>query len=231
MALSARRLAATGATAAAVVGLAWALGLRGFGDPASTPEGAVRAFVASAPSILSAHMSRNEHGRGPLHHAAQMNRLAMVRLLLELGADVHATDDVGRTALTVAAAVKAGPDLLELLQAAGATFDLLAALTLGRYDLAERMIRLSGLEPGRDVEIVFTGTRPGERLHEILFAHDEPTAEIGISGVVAARPVRPSIETMRTWLGELRTAVERDERGAISRILREAVPDFRKEAV
>ena len=31
-------------------------------------------------------------------------------------------------------------------------------------DLAERMIRLSGLEPGHDIEIVFTGMRPGERL-------------------------------------------------------------------
>src|SRR5262249_30837984 len=40
-------------------------------------------------------------------------------------------------------------------------------------DLAERMIRLSGLEPGKDVEIVFTGIRPGERLNEILFAADE----------------------------------------------------------
>ena len=42
-------------------------------------------------------------------------------------------------------------------------------------DLAERMIRLSGLEPGRDIEITFTGMRPGERLHEILFAREEPT--------------------------------------------------------
>src|SRR5262245_31984514 len=49
-------------------------------------------------------------------------------------------------------------------------------------DLAERMIRLSGLEPGRDVEIKFIGIRPGERLHEILFAREEPTAPIGIEG-------------------------------------------------
>ncbi len=41
-------------------------------------------------------------------------------------------------------------------------------------DLAERLIRLSGLEPGRDVDIVFTGIRPGERLNEILFAREEP---------------------------------------------------------
>ena len=39
-------------------------------------------------------------------------------------------------------------------------------------DLAERMIRLSGLEPGRDIQIEFTGIRPGERLNEILFARE-----------------------------------------------------------
>ena len=54
-------------------------------------------------------------------------------------------------------------------------------------DLAERMIRLSGLEPGRDIKIEFTGIRPGERLHEILFAREEEMAEIGIPGIVAAQ--------------------------------------------
>jgi FlaA1/EpsC-like NDP-sugar epimerase len=98
-------------------------------------------------------------------------------------------------------------------------------------DLAERIIRLSGLEPGRDIEIVFTGIRPGERLHEILFAREEPVSEIGVSGVVAARPVAPSLESMRAWLGELEQALKRAERGSIYRVLREAVPDFRKEAV
>ncbi len=98
-------------------------------------------------------------------------------------------------------------------------------------DLAERMIRLSGLEPGRDIDIVFTGIRPGERLQEILFAREEPVSEIGVSGVVAARPVSPSLEMMRAWLGELEQALKREERGSIYRVLREAVPDFRKEAV
>jgi O-antigen biosynthesis protein WbqV len=98
-------------------------------------------------------------------------------------------------------------------------------------DLAERIIRLSGLEPGRDIEIVFTGVRPGERLHEILFAREEPVSEIGISGVVAARPVAPSLDTVRAWLRELEQALKREERGSIYRVLRQAVPDFRKEAV
>jgi FlaA1/EpsC-like NDP-sugar epimerase len=98
-------------------------------------------------------------------------------------------------------------------------------------DLAERMIRLSGLEPGKDIDIVFTGVRPGERLNEILFAQEEPITEIGISGIVAARPVRPSLDTMRAWLAELEKSLARGERGSIYRVLHEAVPDFRKEAV
>ncbi len=97
-------------------------------------------------------------------------------------------------------------------------------------DLAERMIRLSGLEPGRDIDIAFTGIRPGERLHEILFAREEPSAEIGIAGIVAARPVSAPIDTMRAWLATLDKALATEDKSAIYRVLRDAVPDFRGEA-
>ena len=97
-------------------------------------------------------------------------------------------------------------------------------------DLAERMIRLSGLEPGRDVDIVFTGIRPGERLNEILFAREEPCVDIGILGVVAATPVCPPIEVVRGWLAKLERGLDRSERAAIDGLLHEAVPDFRSEA-
>jgi FlaA1/EpsC-like NDP-sugar epimerase len=93
-------------------------------------------------------------------------------------------------------------------------------------DLAERMIRLSGLEPGRDVDIVFTGVRPGERLNEILFAREEPSVDVGIAGVVAAMPVCPSIEVVREWVAKLKGGLDNSERGAIVSLLREAVPDF-----
>ncbi len=88
------------------------------------------------------------------------------------------------------------------------------------------MIRLSGLEPGRDVDIVFTGVRPGERLNEILFAREEPSVDVGIAGVVAAKPVCPSIEAVREWVAKLKGGLDNSERGAIVSLLREAVPDF-----
>ncbi|MGB6549496.1 MAG: polysaccharide biosynthesis protein, partial [Xanthobacteraceae bacterium] len=93
-------------------------------------------------------------------------------------------------------------------------------------DLAERMIRLSGLEPGRDVDIVFTGIRPGERLNEILFAAEEGSSEIGIEGVVAAKPVCPSIAAVRGWIARLERDLDAGERAAIYGVLREAVPNF-----
>ncbi len=97
-------------------------------------------------------------------------------------------------------------------------------------DLAERIIRLSGLEPGRDIQIAFTGVRPGERLHEILFSSAEEMAEIGLPGIVAAKPVQASLDDVRSWLATVEQALARNERGAIYDVLRDAVPEFRGEA-
>ncbi|MBR0744689.1 polysaccharide biosynthesis protein [Bradyrhizobium japonicum] len=93
-------------------------------------------------------------------------------------------------------------------------------------DLAERMISLSGLQPGYDIEIVFTGMRPGERLHEILFASEEPTREIGIAGIMAAQPNEPPMQTLRKWIVALEQAIARDDRATIKTILKDAVPEF-----
>lgn len=97
-------------------------------------------------------------------------------------------------------------------------------------DLADRMIRLSGLQPGYDIDIVFTGVRPGERLNEILFAEQEPTSEIGIAGIVAARPNELPLETLNSWLAILRKAIEADQHEVAVATLKDAVPEYRAAA-
>jgi len=128
--------------------------------------------------------------------------------------------------LVVTAATHAvGPDRTDV-----AVYVLNMGQPVRIVDLAERMIRLSGLEPGQDIHIDFTGIRPGERLNEILFAREEGSVDIGIAGIVAAQPICPSLEAMRGWLGTLDQGLARGERAVIYRVLRDAVPDFRGEA-
>lgn len=93
-------------------------------------------------------------------------------------------------------------------------------------ELAERMIRLSGLQPGHDIEIVFTGMRPGERLNEILFTTEEPPMDIGIAGIMAAKPNEPPMQSLRKWISALEQAVACDDRAAIRAVLKDAVPEF-----
>jgi FlaA1/EpsC-like NDP-sugar epimerase len=93
-------------------------------------------------------------------------------------------------------------------------------------DLAERMIRLSGLQPGYDIDIVFTGMRPGERLNEILFANEESPIEIGVAGIMAAKPNEPPMVAIRKWLAALDQAIARDDRTTIKAVLKDAVPEF-----
>jgi len=93
-------------------------------------------------------------------------------------------------------------------------------------ELAERMIRLSGLEPGHDIEIVFSGMRPGERLNEILFASEEPAVDIGVAGIMAAKPNEPPMQALRRWIAALEQAIGNDDRATIKAVLKDAVPEF-----
>ena len=95
-------------------------------------------------------------------------------------------------------------------------------------DLAKRMIRIAGYEPGRDMEIVFTGIRKGERLNEYLFAADEPAVDIGVDGVTAAHTLGFDRGRVARWLDVLAGAVASGSRMEADRIFAEAIPAFHK---
>ncbi len=94
-------------------------------------------------------------------------------------------------------------------------------------DLAERLVLLSGFEPGVDIEIRFSGVRPGERLNEILFAKDETKVDIGVEGVLAAQTVGASLPAIAAWVERLGAAVADHDRAAAETVFREAIPTFR----
>jgi ankyrin repeat protein len=95
-------------------------------------------------------MTRNLRRRTALRHAAAENRPAMVRLLLELGADPRATDATGATALTTAAQENADPTIATMLLEAGTPLDLLTAVNLHRFDAAEALLREDPARIGPD---------------------------------------------------------------------------------
>ena len=56
--------------------------------------------------------------------------------------------------------------------------------------LAEQLIRLAGKEPGKDIQIVYTGLRPGEKLYEELFHELEPNEQTSHEKIFLAHPRR-----------------------------------------
>jgi FlaA1/EpsC-like NDP-sugar epimerase len=94
-------------------------------------------------------------------------------------------------------------------------------------DLAMELMRLSGMEPGRDVEIVFTGPRPGEKLSERLFASGEeprPTQHKKI--LVAYGNSTWASEALSRHLQELEGLAREGEAARIIAKVQEIVPGY-----
>ena len=94
-------------------------------------------------------------------------------------------------------------------------------------DMARDLIALSGLEVGRDIDIVFTGMRPGEKLYEELFVSGEGYARTQHEKVfIATHAGSAPPEGLDRWLPALETAVCRDDRAAIIAALQGLIPEF-----
>ncbi|NUP05121.1 MAG: polysaccharide biosynthesis protein [Polyangiaceae bacterium] len=93
-------------------------------------------------------------------------------------------------------------------------------------DLAEDLIRLSGLRPGEDVEVQFTGARPGEKLFEELSVADENADKTYHPKIFVGRlPVTP-FEMLSQQLDQLSSAVDELEVDSVRDRLRRIVPEF-----
>ena len=96
------------------------------------------------------------------------------------------------------------------------------------YDLAESMIRLSGMEPGVDIEIIETGLRPGEKLYEELLVKSEELDKTENSLIFIERDSPLSVEEIESRLDQLREAVATGSDETVSETLHAVVPTFRR---
>lgn len=96
------------------------------------------------------------------------------------------------------------------------------------YDVACELIRLSGLEPHKDIPIIFTGIRPGEKLFEEVL-----TAEEGVEATVHRKIFKAKIkrssseEILNEKIEKLRNFAQTQDRAAIVQTLQEIIPTFK----
>lgn len=94
-------------------------------------------------------------------------------------------------------------------------------------DLAKNLILLSGLQPERDIEIQFTGLRPGEKMFEELNLHDEhllPTSHAKIRSYVCHQDI--DVMQLKASLQRLQAIVEGQDVANLVLMLKELVPDY-----
>jgi FlaA1/EpsC-like NDP-sugar epimerase len=89
------------------------------------------------------------------------------------------------------------------LSTGGEVFTLDMGEPVRILDVAERLIRLSGRIPGRDVPIVITGARPGEKMVEDIVAPEEEQLPSGHPSIVVSRPPVPGRAVVHRALAEL----------------------------
>ena len=92
-------------------------------------------------------------------------------------------------------------------------------------DLAENMIRLSGLVPGEDIEIMFTGLRPGEKLYEELLIDDDNKKETANKRIFIGQPIKIDEAEFDEKMKELEKATFSEDEN-IRQVVKKLVPEY-----
>lgn len=95
------------------------------------------------------------------------------------------------------------------------------------FELAKKMIRLSGYRPEIDIPIRFTGLRPGEKLYEELLMQEEGLEKTAHGKIFVGRPLEVTYDTLTKKLSRLEGVLTENE-DTIKDVLAEVVPTYQK---
>ena len=98
------------------------------------------------------------------------------------------------------------------------------------YDMAEKLIRLSGLEPNVDIEIKVTGLRPGEKLYEEILMDEEGLEATKHDKIHIAEPMNINMKMIEDKLDKLNNLLEtsnNEEKDKIKNVVKQIVPTFK----
>lgn len=98
-------------------------------------------------------------------------------------------------------------------------------------DLATKLIKLSGLEPGVDIKINYSGLRPGEKLYEELLMAEEGILETYHEKIFIGKPIDLDKESLNLKLNKLKEIIKNEETDLIEPLMKEIVPTYKKEVM
>jgi FlaA1/EpsC-like NDP-sugar epimerase len=93
-------------------------------------------------------------------------------------------------------------------------------------DLAKKMIALSGLEVGKDIDIVVTGLRPGEKLYEELLNNSENTIPTHHEKILVAQVAQYDFDSVKKNIDELISLFNAQNNISIVKKMKEIVPEY-----
>ena len=94
------------------------------------------------------------------------------------------------------------------------------------YDLAEKLIRLSGFEPNKDIEIKITGLRPGEKLYEELLMSEEGLENTAHEKIFTGKLSEFDLDELKVQINELLEVVKTGNKEMIKKGIRKIVPTY-----
>ncbi|MDK2800370.1 MAG: hypothetical protein PWP27_1928 [Clostridiales bacterium] len=95
-------------------------------------------------------------------------------------------------------------------------------------DLARDLIRLSGFEPDVDIEIKFTGLRPGEKLYEELLMAEEGLTATKHEKIFIGQPIFTDLRILHRELENLKEVIKSDNNESLKEFMKTLVPTYRR---
>ncbi|MEQ9285425.1 MAG: nucleoside-diphosphate sugar epimerase/dehydratase [Cyclobacteriaceae bacterium] len=153
--------------------------------------------------------------------------IPLFRKQIQMGGPVKVTHpEITRFFMTI-------PEACSLVLEAGAMgkggeifiFDMGSSIKI--YDLATKMIQLAGLKLGRDIEIEFTGLRPGEKLYEEVLADTEDTKPTYHPKILIANVRENDYEQVNYMVLSLEMLLKDGKETEMVRVMKRIVPEFK----
>jgi FlaA1/EpsC-like NDP-sugar epimerase len=96
-------------------------------------------------------------------------------------------------------------------------------------DVARNMIRLSGLEVGKDIEIKYTGLRPGEKLYEELLCTTENTVPTYHPKIMIAKVTVMDFDSISSCINQFEKLIKNQNNLEIVKLMKKVVPEFKSQ--